>query len=68
MDRAEPHLTRTGLRHGRLDEAEVGFLGLTLRPRRQDDLTVHASRHLVPPGCMSKNAETLSQEILYSRG
>ena len=53
MDRAEPHLTRTGLRYRRLDEPKVGFLGLTLRPRGQDDLTVHASRHSVHLGCMS---------------
>ena len=45
VDRAQEHLPRAGLRHGRLDEPEVGLLRLAVRACRQDDLSIHASGH-----------------------
>ncbi len=41
IDRAQKHLSRAGLRHGRLDKPEIGLGRLTPRARRQDDLMIH---------------------------
>jgi 4-amino-4-deoxy-L-arabinose transferase-like glycosyltransferase len=45
IQRAQQHLPRSGFRHRRLNEPEVGFLRLTLGASRQQDPAIHAIRH-----------------------